>query len=153
MRPQAQTCHAFCFSSIAGVALLAVMAHPEVDPTRTVSNHLIEIIDVLGIEAARNALMKVHRLFRRPVCMQTSGCSGAGSVCAAHSDPDEVCLRCEQEMRGVIEFDGSYVNYRHLAILCEVNLVLELLAIPAVTRTASRHFVASCPDCACNGHH
>ena len=46
----------------AGVALLAVMAHPEVDPTRTVSNHLIEIIDVLGIEAARNALMKVwHR--------------------------------------------------------------------------------------------
>jgi hypothetical protein len=27
-----------------------------------------------------------------------------------------------QEMRGVIEFDGSYVNYRHLAILCEVGL-------------------------------
>ncbi len=26
-----------------------------------------------------------------------------------------------QEMRGVIEFDGSYVNYRHLAILCEVR--------------------------------
>lgn len=24
-------------------------------------------------------------------------------------------------MRGVIEFDGSYVNYRHLAILCEVS--------------------------------
>jgi hypothetical protein len=46
----------------AGVALLAVMAHPEVDPTRTVSNHLIEIIDVLGIEAARNALMKVPPL-------------------------------------------------------------------------------------------
>lgn len=44
----------------AGVALLAVMAHPDVDPTRTVSNHLIEIIDVLGIEAARNALMKVR---------------------------------------------------------------------------------------------
>ena len=25
-----------------------------------------------------------------------------------------------KELRGVIEFDGSYVNYRHLAILCEV---------------------------------
>ncbi len=37
-----------------------VMAHPSVDPTRTVSNHLIEIIEVLGIEAARNALMKVR---------------------------------------------------------------------------------------------
>lgn len=42
-----------------GVNLLNVMCHPDVDYTRTVSNHLIEIIDVLGIEAARNALMKV----------------------------------------------------------------------------------------------
>ena len=42
-----------------GVNLLNVMCHPEVDYTHTVSNHLIEIIDVLGIEAARNALMKV----------------------------------------------------------------------------------------------
>ena len=42
-----------------GVNLLSVMCHPDVDYTRTVSNHLIEIIDVLGIEAARNALMKV----------------------------------------------------------------------------------------------
>lgn len=24
-----------------------------------------------------------------------------------------------KELRGVIEFDGSYVNYRHLAILCD----------------------------------
>ena len=24
-----------------------------------------------------------------------------------------------KEVRGVIEFDGSYVNYRHLAILCD----------------------------------
>ena len=43
-----------------GVNLLSVMCHPDVDYTRTVSNHLIEIIDVLGIEAGRNALMKVH---------------------------------------------------------------------------------------------
>jgi hypothetical protein len=50
------------------------MCHPEVDFRRTVSNHLVEVIDVLGIEAARGALLK--------------------------------------EMRGVIEFDGSYVNYR-----------------------------------------
>ena len=50
------------------------MCHPEVDYARTISNHLVEVIDVLGIEAARGALLK--------------------------------------EMRGVIEFDGSYVNYR-----------------------------------------
>ena len=43
-----------------GVNLLSVMCHPDVDYTRTVSNHLIEIIDVLGIEAGRNALMKVR---------------------------------------------------------------------------------------------
>ena len=29
------------------------------DYTRTVSNHIIDIIDVLGIEAARAALLKV----------------------------------------------------------------------------------------------
>ena len=57
------------------------MCMPGIDYTRTTSNHIIETIDVLGIEAARNALLK--------------------------------------ELRGVIEFDGSYVNYRHLAILCD----------------------------------
>ena len=57
------------------------MCHPDVDYRRTISNHLVEIIEVLGIEAARNALLK--------------------------------------EMRGVIEFDGSYVNYRHLAALVD----------------------------------
>jgi len=65
-----------------GVNLLEVMNHEDVDFTRTTSNHLIEVIQVLGIEAVRNALLK--------------------------------------ELRGVIEFDGSYVNYRHLAILVEV---------------------------------
>mgnify|MGYP000677944029 CR=1 FL=1 len=65
-----------------GCNLLEVMAHPDVDFSRTTSNHLVEVITILGIEAVRNALLK--------------------------------------ELRGVIEFDGSYVNYRHLAILVEV---------------------------------
>ena len=64
-----------------GVALKEVMAFDGVDHTRVFSNHLNEVIQVLGIEAARNTLLK--------------------------------------ELRGVIEFDGSYVNYRHLSILCE----------------------------------
>lgn len=64
-----------------GVNLLAVMCQEGVDPRRTVSNHLIEIIQVLGIEAARRSLL--------------------------------------DELRVVISFDGSYVNYRHLAILCD----------------------------------
>ncbi|GAB4819036.1 hypothetical protein N2152v2_006082 [Parachlorella kessleri] len=64
-----------------GVNLLAVMCHPDVDYTRTVSNDIIEMLQTLGIEAARNALLK--------------------------------------ELRGVIEFDGSYVNYRHLANLVD----------------------------------
>jgi DNA-directed RNA polymerase II subunit RPB1 len=64
-----------------GVNLLEVMCHPDVDHTRTVSNDIIEMLSVLGIEAARHALLK--------------------------------------ELRGVIEFDGSYVNYRHLAALVD----------------------------------
>ncbi|TVU25187.1 hypothetical protein EJB05_27675, partial [Eragrostis curvula] len=64
-----------------GVNLLAVMCHEDVDATRTKSNHLVEVIEVLGIEAVRRALL--------------------------------------DELREVISFDGSYVNYRHLAILCD----------------------------------
>ncbi|KAM7261225.1 hypothetical protein ACFE04_026700 [Oxalis oulophora] len=64
-----------------GVNLLAVMCNEEVDSTRTTSNHLIEVIEVLGIEAVRRSLL--------------------------------------DELRAVISFDGSYVNYRHLAILCD----------------------------------
>ncbi|XP_022895267.1 DNA-directed RNA polymerase II subunit 1 [Olea europaea var. sylvestris] len=64
-----------------GVNLLAVTCHEDVDATRTTSNHLIEVIEVLGIEAVRKALL--------------------------------------DELRVVISFDGSYVNYRHLAILCD----------------------------------
>ena len=65
-----------------GVNLMQVLAHENVDHTRTTSNHVVEVIQVLGIEAARKALMT--------------------------------------ELRNVIEFDGSYVNYRHVAILCDV---------------------------------
>ncbi|KAH6824035.1 RNA polymerase II large subunit [Perilla frutescens var. hirtella] len=64
-----------------GVNLLAVICHEDVDARRTTSNHLIEVIEVLGIEAVRKALL--------------------------------------DELRVVISFDGSYVNYRHLAILCD----------------------------------
>jgi DNA-directed RNA polymerase II subunit RPB1 len=64
-----------------GVNLQAILAVPEVDATRTYSNDINEILEVLGIEGCRNALFR--------------------------------------ELRGVIEFDGSYVNYRHLAILCD----------------------------------
>ena len=65
-----------------GVNLLEVMCHDKVDYRRVQSNHLCEVIEVLGIEATRNALLR--------------------------------------ELRNVIEFDGSYVNYRHLAILTEI---------------------------------
>ena len=126
------------------------MAHPDVDAMRTVSNHLIEIIDVLGIEAARNALMKVAepqnpgatepRL--HPGLLQTSHTIGGLLLASSYTMWETRCylttrfcssskhrpllaasrmaLCHPQEMRGVIEFDGSYVNYRHLAILCEV---------------------------------
>ncbi|KAK9215197.1 hypothetical protein WN944_007200 [Citrus x changshan-huyou] len=75
-----------------GVNLLAVMCHEEVDARRTTSNHLVEMIEVLEIEAVRRVLL--------------------------------------HELRAVISFDGSYVNYRHLAILCDTMTYLgHLMAI------------------------
>ena len=41
-----------------GTNLVEVMGHPKVDYIRTISNDINEIYDVLGIEAARNALYK-----------------------------------------------------------------------------------------------
>ena len=64
-----------------GINLAEVMAVEGVDATRTYSNSFVEILQVLGIEATRSALLK--------------------------------------ELRAVIEFDGSYVNYRHLALLTD----------------------------------
>ncbi|KAI0075928.1 beta and beta-prime subunits of DNA dependent RNA-polymerase [Panus rudis PR-1116 ss-1] len=65
-----------------GVNLKTVLTVDGVDFKRTYSNSCVEVFNVLGIEAARAAIMK--------------------------------------ELRGVIEFDGSYVNYRHLALLCDI---------------------------------
>ncbi|KIJ45198.1 hypothetical protein M422DRAFT_251383 [Sphaerobolus stellatus SS14] len=77
-----------------GVNLKAVMCIDGVDFTRTYSNNCVEIFQVLGIEAARGALLR--------------------------------------ELRGVIEFDGSYVNYRHLALLCD--LMTQRGSLMAITR-------------------
>lgn len=65
--------------------LLAVMCHPDVDYTRTVSNDIIEMLQTLGIEAARNALLKELRggFLRAAGCaVGGGGLVGAGG-CAA----------------------------------------------------------------------
>lgn len=77
-----------------GVNLKTVMCVDGVNFKRTYSNSCVEIFNVLGIEAARTAIMK--------------------------------------ELRGVIEFDGSYVNYRHLALLCD--LMTHRGSLMAITR-------------------
>lgn len=64
-----------------GVNLRQVMCIEGVDYSHSASNDITEILEVLGIEAARRALLK--------------------------------------ELRTVLSFDGSYVNYRHLALLCD----------------------------------
>lgn len=65
-----------------GTSLRNVLSLPDVDSRRTLTNDIVEICEVLGIEAARNAL--------------------------------------ENELKNVLSFDGSYVNYRHIALLCDV---------------------------------
>ncbi|KAE9393327.1 beta and beta-prime subunits of DNA dependent RNA-polymerase [Gymnopus androsaceus JB14] len=82
-----------------GINLKTVVCIDGVDFTRTYSNSCVEIFNVLGIEAARLAILK--------------------------------------ELRGVIEFDGSYVNYRHLAILCD--LMMHRGSLMAITRHGINH--------------
>ncbi|EUD67346.1 DNA-directed RNA polymerase II subunit RPB1 [Plasmodium inui San Antonio 1] len=65
-----------------GCNLEHIFCASHVDYKKTVSNDIVEIFEVLGIEAVRRALLK--------------------------------------ELRTVISFDSSYVNYRHLSILCDV---------------------------------
>eukprot|EP01125_Pyxidicula_operculata_P009020 TRINITY_DN297_c0_g1_i1.p1 TRINITY_DN297_c0_g1~~TRINITY_DN297_c0_g1_i1.p1 ORF type:complete len:1781 (-),score=540.27 TRINITY_DN297_c0_g1_i1:121-5463(-) len=65
-----------------GTNLLSILSCDGVDSSRTISNDIFEIINVLGIEGCRAALLN--------------------------------------ELRNVISFDGSYVNYRHLATLVDV---------------------------------
>ncbi|KAI0271722.1 RNA polymerase II large subunit [Gloeopeniophorella convolvens] len=77
-----------------GSNLKTVMSLEGVDYVRTYSNNCVEVFNVLGIEAARAAIMK--------------------------------------ELRNVIEFDGSYVNYRHLALLCD--LMTQRGSLMAITR-------------------
>ncbi|KAJ2743394.1 DNA-directed RNA polymerase II core subunit rpo21 [Coemansia sp. BCRC 34301] len=77
-----------------GINLKEVLWQDHVDAKRTYSNHPIEILEVLGIEAARGAILR--------------------------------------EARGVIESGGSYVNYRHLALL--VDLMTARGRLTAITR-------------------
>ncbi|KAF6156424.1 hypothetical protein GIB67_009082 [Kingdonia uniflora] len=45
-----------------GVNLLTIMCHEDVDARRTTSNHLIEVIEVIGIEAVRRSLLDELRV-------------------------------------------------------------------------------------------
>jgi len=64
-----------------GSNLMEVLSYPKVDHTRTISNDVVEMFQVLGIEGARASLFN--------------------------------------ELRAVLSFDGSYVNYRHIACLAD----------------------------------
>ena len=64
-----------------GTNLLEVLGLDYIDSTRTISNDIIEIFNVLGVEAARKAIYS--------------------------------------ELADVLEFDGSYLNYHHMSLLCD----------------------------------
>ncbi|CAF3867330.1 unnamed protein product [Rotaria sordida] len=65
-----------------GTALKKVLSTKDIDSRRTYTNDIVEIFDVLGIEAVRKSI--------------------------------------EHEINFVMSSDGSYVNYRHLALLCDI---------------------------------
>nr|UXY87553.1 DNA-directed RNA polymerase II largest chain [Cryptomonas curvata] len=65
-----------------GVDLRYILNYNGIDYTRSLSNDILEIFKILGIEAVRKVLI--------------------------------------QELRNLISFDGSYVNFRHLSLLVDV---------------------------------
>ena len=64
-----------------GTNLLEVLGLDCIDQTRTISNDIMEVYNILGIEAAREVIYN--------------------------------------ELADVIEFDGTYLNYHHMALLCD----------------------------------
>jgi DNA-directed RNA polymerase II subunit RPB1 len=75
-----------------GTNLLDVLGLDYIDSKRTISNDIIEIFDVLGMEAARKTIFN--------------------------------------ELAEVIEFDGTYLNYHHMALLCDrMTANLKLVSI------------------------
>ena len=64
-----------------GTNLLDVLGLDYIDPKRTYSNDIVEIFNVLGMEAARQSIYN--------------------------------------ELADVIEFDGTYLNYHHMSLLCD----------------------------------
>jgi DNA-directed RNA polymerase beta' subunit len=64
-----------------GTNLLDILALDYIDNMRTFSNDIMEIYNVLGIEAARQTIYN--------------------------------------ELAEVLEFDGNYINYHHMALLCD----------------------------------
>jgi len=78
-----------------GIDLVNILAdHERVDPYRTRCNDVINVFNVLGIEAARQVLV--------------------------------------DELKKVIEFDGTYVDYRHVALL--VDTMTYKGSLMAITR-------------------
>jgi DNA-directed RNA polymerase beta' subunit len=77
-----------------GIDLENILADDRVDPYRTRCNDVVNVFNVLGIEAARQVLV--------------------------------------DELKKVIEFDGTYVDYRHIALL--VDTMTYKGSLMAITR-------------------
>ena len=90
-----------------GVNLLRVLSELSVDPIRTTSNHIVEIFSVN------------HLYFVKCDCVCDDG-NGDDIFCLQVLGIEAVRKAVEKELYHVISFDGSYVNYRHLALLCDV---------------------------------
>ena len=65
-----------------GTNLIDVLSNEYINNIKTISNDILEIFEIFGIEAARNALIK--------------------------------------EIKDVVEYEGSYINNRHIELLCEM---------------------------------
>jgi DNA-directed RNA polymerase II subunit RPB1 len=92
-----------------GTSLMKVLSERDVDPVRTFSNDICEIFSVNIITKATKLkfIMKKKIGIKAILEYQVLGI-------------EAVRKSVEKEMNTVLQFYGLYVNYRHLALLCDV---------------------------------
>lgn len=92
-----------------GTSLMKVLSERDVDPVRTFSNDICEIfsVNLINYLYMISNIVKQYLIIYLKFELQVLGI-------------EAVRKSVEKEMNTVLQFYGLYVNYRHLALLCDV---------------------------------
>jgi DNA-directed RNA polymerase II subunit RPB1 len=94
-----------------GTAFMKVLSTKNVDAVRTYSNDVVEVLQV-KFEFFLNKITLFFNGFKKIIFFSFKTKKALGIEAGRKA--------IEKEMNNVISFDGSYVNYRHLSLLCDI---------------------------------